>query len=68
MPKGTTDVGEAREFAVRADDGSLSDAALHDEILDNPEAERSSLLRCRERALAQGMSPEDVDRYLPLPV
>lgn len=60
-------MGEAREFAVRGDDGALSDATLHDEILDNPEAERSSLLRCRERALAQGMSQADADRYLPLP-
>ena len=56
----------SREFYREGEDGKKEDAFLHDEILDNPEAARSTRLRIRERALAQGMSQEDVDKYLPL--
>lgn len=56
---------EPGEGCTRMPDGSVSDELFHGDILDNPEAERSSLLRCREHALAQGMTQAEVDKYLP---
>lgn len=54
------------EGCIRHADGSITDADFWDDMLDNPEAERLSLLRSRERALALGMSQAEVDKYLPL--
>jgi hypothetical protein len=56
----------AREGCICGADSSVSDVGFHTAILDNPEAERLTMLRCRERALTQGMSQADVDKYLPI--
>jgi hypothetical protein len=54
------------EGCIRHADGSITDADFWDDMLDNPEADRLSLLRSRARARLQGMSEADLDRYLPL--
>ena len=54
------------EGCIRHADGLITDADFWDDMLDNPEGERASLLQSRERALAQGMSRAEVDKYLPL--
>lgn len=45
----------------RSEPSELSDAD-HDEILDNPEADRLLAKRAVERAIAQGLSREDAER------
>lgn len=54
------------EGCIRHADGSITDADFWDDMLDNPETEQLSLLQSRKRALAQGMSQAEVDKYLPL--
>jgi hypothetical protein len=43
------------EFFSIGDDGRKSDAALHDEILDNPEADKLNRIATAKRAVASGM-------------
>jgi hypothetical protein len=59
--------GEARELVSPLPDGSMSDVTLHAAILDNPAAERVSLLQTRERMMAQGMTAGEVDALYPIP-
>jgi hypothetical protein len=49
------------EGCIRHADGSITDTDFWDDMLNNPEAERLSLLQSRKRALAQGMSQAEVE-------
>lgn len=44
------------------DKGEKQDAALHQQILDNDEAEQALAVMAIERALARGVSPEEAQR------
>jgi hypothetical protein len=50
------------EFFYLDDDGNRQDASLHDEILDNPEAEAAVLEGTRERMRKAGWSEKDIAR------
>ena len=54
------------EMGVRHADGSVTDAEIHEAILNNPEAELAQARRAYKRALDRGIN-EDVARELYLP-
>lgn len=54
---------KSRECFYRDATGRISDAAIHDEILDNPEVDRAVSERAIMRAMAEGLS-EEVARKL----
>lgn len=46
------------ELFQELEDGTLSDAAIHEAILDNPRAEAAIAADAVRRAIARGMAPD----------
>jgi hypothetical protein len=60
--KGNEIPAKSGEFFYLDDDGNRQDASLHNEILDNPEAEAAVLEDARERMRKEGWSEKDIAR------
>jgi hypothetical protein len=52
----------AKKLGEMVDADTGSDAAIHEELLDNPEADRELSKRAIERAMARGSSRADAER------
>jgi hypothetical protein len=56
----------SREFYRPLPGGGKEDAHLHDGILDNPEADRATLIATRQRLIASGEDPALIEALYPL--
>lgn len=57
----------SNEFFYRDANGRKQDAELHEEMLDNPQANALGLMQVRAQLRESGKSPELIDRLYPLP-
>lgn len=51
----------SRELFTQDEEGRITDAPLHDEILDNPQADELIAAQAIERAIQRGMSRSDAE-------